>query len=148
MKDLLEQWKKYLKEVSMPPPGFLEGSLYKDLLFHGSDYLLKDEEQIDPSLGREYGIYLSTSRKYARRYGKHLYSVFANIKNPIYVEGKYEISPKDLTKEDVEVLKEKGYDSIVVTKNSIDDATEIVVFDSEQLFIVEIVVFESDIHCG
>ena len=136
-KDLFKQWKKYLKEVSMPPPGFLEGSLYKDLLFHGSDYLLKDEEQIDPSLGREYGIYLSISRKYARRYGKHLYSVFANIKNPLYVEGKYEISPKDLTKEDVEALKEKGYDSIVVMKNSIVDATEIVVFDSEQLFIVD-----------
>ena len=136
-KDLFKQWKKYLKEASMPPSGFLEGSVYKDLLFHGSDYHIGDEVQFDPSLGGEYGIYLSTSRKYARRYGKHLYSVFANIKNPLYVEGKYEISPKDLTKEDAESLKEKGYDSIVVTKNSIDDATEIVVFDPKQLSIVE-----------
>ena len=136
-KDLFEQWKKYLKEVSAPPAGFLEGSIYKELLFHGSDYLLRDEAQFDPSLGGEYGIYLSTSRKYARRYGKHLHAVLANIKNPLYVEGKYEISPKDLTKEDAENLKEKGYDSVVVTKSGIDDATEVVVFDPKQLHIVE-----------
>ena len=137
MKQLLENWNKFLNEVSMLPVGFLEGSVYKEPLYHGSDQLLKDGEQLDPSLGGEYGIYLSPSRRYARTYGKHLYTVFANIKNPLYVEGKYEISPKDLTKEDAENLKEKGYDSIVVTNNSIDDATEVVVFDPNQLHIME-----------
>ena len=42
-----------------------------------------------------------------------------------------------MTKEDAENLKEKGYDSIVVTKSGIDDATEVVVFDPKQLHIVE-----------
>ena len=137
MKLLLENWNKFLNEVSMPPAGFLEGSVYKEPLYIGSDYVVKDGEQLDPSSGGEYGIYLSPSRRYAKRYGKHLYTVLANIKSPLYVEGKYEISSKDLTKEDAENLKEKGYDSIVVTNKNIDNASEVVVFDPNQLHIME-----------
>ena len=137
MKNLFENWRGFLNEIVMPPEGFLEGSVYKETLYIGSDYVLKDEEQLDPSSGGEYGIYLSPSHRYARMYGKYLYRILANIKNPIYVEGKYEISPRDLTKEDAEKLKQEGYDSIVVTNSDIASATEVVVFDPKQLHIME-----------
>lgn len=139
MKSLLESWRNYLsEEIIVPHSGFLEGSMYKDSLYHGSDYRLNPGEQFDPSIGGEYGIYLSPNRKYAKMYGEHLYEVLVNIQNPFYVEGKYQISPKDITKEDIDNLKNKGYDSIVVTNDAIENASEIVVFEPEQVHILQI----------
>jgi|TARA_R110000782_G_scaffold158008_1_gene250205 hypothetical protein len=138
MKLLLENWRQYMNEVVVPPSGFLEGSVIKDTLYHASDYKMEAGDKLDPRNGGEFGIYLSPNRKYARRYGNYLYYVLANIKNPKVVEGKYEISPKDLTEEDVSKLKEEGYDGIVVTSGGIGDASEIVAFDPEQVHIMDV----------
>lgn len=137
MSILREYIREALEEVVVPPQGFLEGSVIKDTLYHASDYKMEASDKLDPRSGGEFGIYLSPNRKYARRYGNYLYYVLANIKNPKVVEGKYEISPKDLTEEDVSKLKEEGYDGIVVTSAGIGDASEIVAFDSEQVYIMD-----------
>ena len=139
MKLIMESWRRHLKEeITMPPSGFLEGSIYKDSLYHAADYRLKPGEQLDPSRGGEYGIYLSPNRRYAKMYGQHLYDTRANIQNPIYVEGKHEISPKDLTKADIQRLKDEGYDGIVVTNDTVESASEVVAFDSDQVHIMEV----------
>lgn len=139
MKLLMEQWKKYLKEeVIVPPQGFLEGSIYKEFLYHASNYQLKPGEHLDPDRGGEYGIYLSPNRKYAKLYGRYLYETLVNIQNPIYVEGKYEVSPKDLTEQDIQKLKDDGYDSIVVTNDGIENASEVVVFDPARVHVLEV----------
>ena len=138
MKLLFENWRKYVnEEIVMPPPGFLEGSIYKAPLYHGSDYQLKADEYLDPNHGDEYGIYLSPNKKYAKMYGQNLYETFVNIQNPIYVEGKHEVSPKDLTSEDIQKIKNEGHDSIVVSNDGIENASEIVVFDPEQVHVLE-----------
>ena len=137
MKLLLEKWNRYLNE-DFPPQGFMEGSIYREPLYHGSDYQLQPDERLDPDKGAEYGIYLSPRRRYARRYGKFLYQGLVNIQNPIYIEGKYEISPRDLTRADVEKLKAEGYDSIVVSNDTIENASEIVAFDPEQVHVLEV----------
>ena len=48
------------------PSGFLEGSLYKSPLFHGSDYDLREGETLQPQFGSEWGIYLSPNARYAK----------------------------------------------------------------------------------
>lgn len=138
MKLLREYIREVLEEIVVPPQGFLESSAIKDTLYHASDYKMEAGDKLDPRIGEEFGIYLSPNRKYARRYGNYLYYVLANIKNPKVVEGKYEISPKDLTEEDISKLKEEGYDGIVVTSAGIGDASEIVAFDAEQVYIMDV----------
>ena len=71
-------------------------------------------------------------------YGYYLHKALVNIKNPKVVEYKGEISPKDLTEEDIDKLKKEGYDGIVVTSGNIEDASEIVAFDSEQVYVLEV----------
>ena len=138
MKLLREYIREVLEEVVVPPQGFLEGSVIKDTLYHASDYKMEAGDKLDPRIGGEFGIYLSPNRKYARRYGNYLYYVLANIKNPKVVEGKYEISPKDLTEEDINRLKAEDYDGIIVTSAGIGDASEIVAFDPEQVHIMDV----------
>lgn len=138
MKLLREYIRELLKEVVVPPSGFLEGSVIKDTLYHASDYKMEAGDKLDPRNGGEFGIYLSPNRRYARRYGNYLYYILANIKNPKVVEGKYEISPKDLTEEDINRLKAEDYDGIIVTSAGIGDASEIVAFDPEQVHIMDV----------
>jgi hypothetical protein len=122
-----------------PPAGFLDGSVFKDVLYHGSN---RKSVALDPGRGSEYGIYLSPSHRYARNYGQYLHKVFVNIKNPLYVDGKNEISPGDLTKSDIDKLKRQGYDGIAV-RRSIDNPSsgliEIVAFDTDQVHVVDVV---------
>lgn len=123
------------EEFRSAPPGFLEGSIYKLPVYHGSNN--PNITEFDPAASKgDYGIYMSPSRRYARLYGTHLYEALVNIKNPLIVEYKGEISPADLTKEDIDKLKKRGYDSIVVGKDGlIDKAHEIVLFEPEQVWI-------------
>ncbi len=89
-----------------------------------------------PDGGSEYGIYVTPLRRYAQQYGPNLHRAHVRLANPLIVEGKYEISPRDLTKSDVDALRSKGYDSIISLQNRDDPwgtASEIVLFDSGQV---------------
>jgi hypothetical protein len=86
----------------------------------------------------EYGIYVTPNLRYALRYGHYIHKVFVNIKSPLVVRDKSEISPKDLTKQDVERLQDDGYDSIVSTNSDIQNASEIVLFSPEQVHVFDI----------
>lgn len=139
-----EAWENITKWVqeertassAFPPPGFLEGSLYRDWLYHGSN--AADLHELRPNQGGEYGIFLSPNHRYARQYGTHLYKVFVNVQNPLFVEGKHEISPRDLTRTDIQQIQADGYDAIVSGAQGADIASahEVVVFDPHQVFVV------------
>ena len=101
MKSLLENWRKFVVKESFNIPEFLRGSVVRDVVYHGSDHR---EETLDPTMGGEFGIYLSPSRRYAKMYGYYLHKALVNIKSPKVVEYKGEISPKDLTEEDIDKL--------------------------------------------
>lgn len=135
---------KYGKSASSPairvksgsiPSGFLEGSKFKDTLFHGSNQRIQPGHGLRPDLGSEYGIYLSPNPRYARMYGSNLYRVLASFKKPLVVEGKYEISPADLTQKDIRNLQAQGYDSIVSKSGSRID--EVVLFSPKQAWVLE-----------
>ena len=95
------------------------------------------EGELRPEGGHEYGIYLTPRRKYAqlwaRETGGKLREFTARVRNPLFVDSKGEISPKDLTKEDIDKLREQGYDAIVSTSSNLDTAHEVVLFDTGQL---------------
>ncbi len=128
-----EDWDAY----APPPPGFLEGSRYKEPLFHGTSTQIGTGHSLEPDRGAEYGIYLSPVHRYARRYGKHLVKAVVSLKNPLVVESKGEISPKDLTRADVRRLEAQGYDGIVVASPD-QQPSEIVAFRSEQVWVTEV----------
>jgi hypothetical protein len=138
MKNLLENWRKFVVKESFNIPEFLRGSVVRDVVYHGSNELIEPGGSLKPSDKGEFGIYLSPSRRYAKMYGYYLHKALVNIKNPKVVEYKGEISPKDLTEEDIDKLKKEGYDGIVVTSGNIEDASEIVAFDSEQVYVLEV----------
>lgn len=117
-----------------PPPGFLEGSKIKEPLYHCSDK--RGVDRLRPDLGKEFGIYLTPRSKYARCYGSRLYEVLVNIKRPLVVSDKSEITPRDLSRADVRSLKARGYDGIVVRSGD-QRPFEVVAFDSEQVHIVD-----------
>lgn len=127
-----------LFEMDMPPSGFLEGSIYKDPLYVGSKRMIKTGHSLVPEGGHEYGIYLTPNSRYARLYGPHLAEVFVRMKNPIVVEGKHELSPTDLTIEDIKRLKKQGHDGIVVTSSTVERATEVVAFDRKQVWVIRV----------
>jgi len=129
------RYRGYLyRAVTMPPPGFMDGAFYRGVLYHGSDR--GDLRMLEPNQGNEFGIYLTPKHRYARRYGQHLYRVLANFRNPIFVADKSELSSADLTQQDVEQLQAAGYDAIV-SGGSIETASEVVLFDSSQVHILE-----------
>jgi hypothetical protein len=130
-----------LLEVSVSlPSGFLEGSKFKDEVFVGVPYgrRVNIGHSFKPEGGKEYGIYVTPNRRYARLYGSTLVRGFVNFKHPIIVENKGEISSMDLMKDDVQYLESEGYDAIVSTSSTIDKATEFVLFHSQQLFVTRI----------
>ncbi len=117
------------KENPHPPSGFLEGSVIKGSLYHGTDFAAGGGHTLSPSRGSEYGIYMSPSHRYARKYGSKLTEVRVNIKNPLVVGSKAEISPRDLTRADVRRLEREGYDGILVGDR------EVVAFRSNQVWV-------------
>jgi len=119
------------------PSGFLEGSVFKDIAYKGSNLQVTEGFSLSPKGGSEYGIYLTPNHRYARRYGRNLIKTLVNIKRPLVVEGKHEISPKDLTKQDIAQLKHQGYDGIISTTSTFEKATEIVAFDSKQVWVMD-----------
>lgn len=118
-----------------PPPGFLDGSVYKDILYHGTRTAQPTGFSLRPDFGSEYGIYVSPSFRIARDYGDRVLKVFVRLLNPLYVRGKYEISPRDLTPADIQRLERQGFDGIVVTMGGLEDAFEVVLFHSEQVWV-------------
>jgi len=126
---------KLIKKGSDIPPGFLEGSKIKDTLYHGTSAQVGPGHSLRSDLGSEFGIYVSSSHRYARMYGSKLLRVLVNAKNPKVVEGKYEINPGDLTKEDARRLQAEGYDSVVV--GSILRPSEVVLFDPRQVWVLD-----------
>ena len=85
--------------------------------------------------GSEAGIFLSPRRRYAARYGPRLHRTFVAFSNPLRVENKGEISPRDLTHADLRRLIAAGYDGIVVKSPGSPDsaASEIVAFSKRSL---------------
>ncbi len=119
----------------------MAGSIFREPLWHGSDRLLTRLVPNAPhASGRaEYGIYVTPRRRYARMYGRYLYAVLADVRSPLVVEGKHEVSPADLTRANVAFLKRLGYDAIVVVpeNKTIQEATEVVLFDARQARICD-----------
>ena len=50
---------------------------------------------------------------------------------------KGDLSPKDLTRRDIQNLKSQGYDGVVVTSGALNQADEIIAFDSDQVFVID-----------
>lgn len=129
------------REEFPPEGGFLEGSLFTEDVYIGvaPGRKVSTGHSLSPEGGHEYGIYVTPSSRYARQYGPELARAWVNFSRPLIVEGKYEISPEDLTKEDVAELKRQGYDSIVNTSAAdpydLERATEFVLFDPEQVWV-------------
>lgn len=107
---------------------FLQGSVHKEPVFHGSR--TEGLTSLRPDAGSEYGIYVSPMRSYAARYGDVVYKGYINIQHPLVVGDKSEISSSNITREDVARLARNGYDSIV------SGAHEIVLFNESQLMLV------------
>lgn len=127
------------REYSSMP--LLKGSDGQPLrLYKGTSYtgvLTPDARSANDMLSGEYGIYLTPRRGYAQTWarstGGRLREFTARARNPLFVEGKYEISPRDLTRQDINRLLRQGYDAIVVTDSNIDRASEVILFDSDQI---------------
>ena len=85
--------------------------------------------------GSEAGIYLTPRRRYAQRYGPNLHRAYIAFSNPLVVESKGEISPKDLTHGDIRKLISQGYDGIVVRSPGVSNAkaSEVVAFSKQSL---------------
>ena len=114
------------------------------MVYHGGPAKDSFDPEHGVKRGGEYGIYLTPRKKYAEAYGNGQASPYhVSLKNPLYVEGKYEISPRNLTKEDVDNLTAKGHDGIVVVNyqdaenktgaDPIWKASEIVAFRNDQV---------------
>lgn len=129
------------KAFSSPPNEFRdhwESSKYRDFAYVGLSSWVGEGYVLDPAKGRgEYGIYVTPFRRYAKAYGSKVHECFVSIRKPLVVEGKYEIAPRDLVKSDIDELKSQGYDSIVVTSSTIDRASEFVLFDRKQVWVVK-----------
>ena len=99
------------------------------VVYHGTS---KEFTTFDPGArgkysSRDYGIYLTPSEKKADAYGSgKKMALYVSIKNPKIVESKGEISPRDLTKADVDKLISEGYDGIVVVNHQYNDKWEVV----------------------
>lgn len=126
-----------MSTYALPPDSFLEGSLFREPLYHGTSARLTTGHFLRPELGREYGIYLTPRRKYARMYGPHVAEVYVRVRAPYVVVGKHEISPSDLTAADVKQLQRQGYDSIVVTSSTPEQASEVVLFNARQAWVAK-----------
>lgn len=118
-----------------PPAGFLEGAIFKDIFYHGTNARVTTGHGLSPAKGGEYGIYLTPSHQYARRYGANLVKALVAIRNPIVVKDKGEISPRDLTRSDIMKLRRAGYDGIVVE----GAPGEIVAFEGRQVWVTDVV---------
>lgn len=119
----------------LPPDEFLRGSVYREPLYHGGSRHFEQGHTLRPDLGAEYGIYLTPRRRYARSYGDYLAEVYVSLKHPLVVEGKHEVSPRDLSARDVADLSRRGYDGIIVTSSTPEQASEVVVFRPEQAWV-------------
>jgi len=122
------------------------------ILYHGTD--------ADSVRGyKNYkGIYLSADSRYAKRFGKNVFKVEADINNPLIIElpnkfgfyGAFVLDGKirfyrELTIEDINVLKNFGYDGIIVyakglpSGESYEQPLEVVVFDRSQIKVLEMI---------
>ncbi len=128
---------KVRRNAAMPPAGFLEGSKFKQPLFHGTSAGVRLGHSLKPDQGDEFGIYLSPSHRYARRYGSRLVTALVFMKKPLVVYSKAEISPRDLTRADVERLERRGYDGIVVRSKG-QPPSEVVAFHGAQVWVTEV----------
>jgi hypothetical protein len=111
----------------------MEGGVIRGRLYHGS---ASPQDVLSPEYGSEYGIYLTPSRRYARSYGDVVHTVLTNVKSPLTVADKSEISPRDLTLADIQRLEAQGYDSIASLSGN-GKITELVVFRPENVHIME-----------
>lgn len=119
-------------------------------VYHGArNGALFNEFNPDRGAGTEYGIFTTPSKKYAEAYGRgKAMALMTQMRNPLIVTDKSEISSRDLTKADVEKLRAKGYDGIVSVNKAetypgeypptgdflpISKAHEIIAFDPTQI---------------
>lgn len=111
------------------PSGFLEGSVIKDEVYHGSSRALRGELQPDHG-SDDYGIYLSPRRRYASLYGDRVYRVRVNLTNPLRITEKSEhFRGGKVTKADAERLMRQGHDGVMLGSH------EIIVFDPTKVWI-------------
>jgi ADP-Ribosyltransferase in polyvalent proteins len=133
-----QKWGDFSIAPQQPPAPAPQASKIVDeggnplVLYHGTN---ANFDTFDPARGQEYGIYLTPSMKYAGMYGPNVKAVHADLRNPLYVENKGEIAPRNLTKEDIDGLRAQGYDGIVsVTPGKpVSKAHEVVAFAPEQV---------------
>lgn len=120
----------------MIPSGFLDGSVFKDVLYHGSS-TSSIERLLPDARSGEYGIYLTPRFKMARAYGDNVYRVLVNIQNPLFVADKSELAPRGVTKAIARRLASEGYDALVSSPtDDIADAYEVVVFDPSSVHVL------------
>lgn len=128
------------------PSGFLEGSLYKDSLYHASNAQLTSGLRLDVTgaehpdgyVEGEYGIYLQPSRRGIEMYGRHVYETRVNIQKPLYIDSKDGAfdGASVLRKHHVDMLRAKGYDSIVVGgKGDPAKADEVIILDPARVWV-------------
>ncbi len=109
--------------------------MFKDVLYHGTNHMVGIGFSLRPDRGGEYGIFVTPRERYARLYGSHLLRVLVSAKRPFLVRGKDEISPRDISRSDVQELQQRGYDSIVVSEAGPSMSTEVVLFDPGQVWV-------------
>lgn len=96
-----------------------------------------------------YGIYLTPNPRYAKTYGPNVYKCHVVLNNPLLWEDgrknlyrKYNITSNPVTdgsaaKELTQSMKNDGYDSIICKGASFTVISEICVFDSNQITIID-----------
>jgi hypothetical protein len=114
------------------------------IVYHGTNATFG---VFDPARGTEYGIYMTPSKRYAAAWG-NVMPLHVRMVTPLEVESKGDISPRDLTKADVDRLMQHGYDGIVsVTPGRpVWTASELVAFDPRQVRTAAIRFDEHDIE--
>ena len=145
--------KKYLDSHSYMEPGGLQENKTHDISAvlekYGPPIPLRDEKGYplmvyqgndsdsihDTTKGQEAGIYLTPRRGYAANYGRNVHETYVALTNPLEVENKGEISPKNLNHEDIQKLVSQGYDGIIVKNHGAPNAkaSEIVLFSPDSL---------------
>ena len=106
------------------------------VVYHGGPPKTSFDPEHGARRGGEYGIYFTPRKKYAEAFGNGVASpYYLKMSNPIFIENKDEISPRNLTREDCETLIKQGYDGIVDKKKSdpISRAFEIIAFRDDQV---------------
>lgn len=130
-----------------------------DVVYHGQPPSYENGKRIEPEIivkfnqnkkrfleKHHFGFYFTPDKHMAIRYaeGGNVYSCRLNVKNPYYYEWLFHYNngglisnPAFITKKDVDLLLQNGFDSIAVL-NPMKHIDEIIVFNPDQIEILKI----------